>query len=135
MRQRQELSRCYREKWCQVLETLSPQGKKQLYEDCPTSSICKKIMSEKCIKCNKMRSACMYICVIYYTYITHIGCDIEIITTVIMALSYVYCHPAYLTSMQGTSWETLGWKKHKLESRLPGEISITSDMQITPPLW
>ena len=34
----------------------------------------------------------------------------------------VYCHPAYLTSMQSTSWETLGWKKHKLESRLPGEI-------------
>ena len=39
------------------------------------------------------------------------------------------CHPAYLTYMQSTSWETLGWKKHKLESRLPGEISITSDMQ------
>ena len=47
----------------------------------------------------------------------------------------VYCHPAYLTSMQSTSWETLGWKKHKLESRLPGEISITSDMQMTPPSW
>ena len=46
----------------------------------------------------------------------------------------VYCHPAYLTSRQSTSWETLGWKKYKLESRLPGEISITSDMQITPPL-
>ena len=46
----------------------------------------------------------------------------------------VYCHPAYLTSMQSTSWETLGWKKHKLESRLLGEISITSDMQMTPPL-
>ena len=37
--------------------------------------------------------------------------------------------------MQSTSWETLGWKKHKLESRLPGEISITSDMQMTPLLW
>ena len=47
----------------------------------------------------------------------------------------VYCHSAYLTYMQNTSWETLGWMKHKLESRLPGEISITSDMQITPPLW
>ena len=35
----------------------------------------------------------------------------------------VYCHPAYLTSMQSTSWETLEWKKHKLESRLPGEIN------------
>jgi len=47
----------------------------------------------------------------------------------------VYCHPAYLTYMQSTSWETLAWKKHKLESRLLGEISITSDMQMTPPLW
>ena len=47
----------------------------------------------------------------------------------------VYCHPAYLTYMQSTSWETLGWKKHKVESRLPGEISITSDMQMAPPLW
>ena len=46
----------------------------------------------------------------------------------------VYCHPAYLTYMQSTSWETLGWMKHKLESRLPGEISITSDMQMIPPL-
>jgi len=46
----------------------------------------------------------------------------------------VYCHPAYLTYMQSTSWETLGWRKDKLESRLPGEISITSDMQLTPPL-
>ena len=36
----------------------------------------------------------------------------------------VYCHPAYLSSMQSTSWETLGWKKHKLESRLPWEIPI-----------
>ena len=47
----------------------------------------------------------------------------------------VYCHPAYLTYMQSTSRETLGWRKHKLESRLLGEISITSDMQMTPPLW
>ena len=47
----------------------------------------------------------------------------------------VYCHPAYLTSMKSTSCEMLGWMKHKLESRLPGEISITSDMQMTPPLW
>ena len=47
----------------------------------------------------------------------------------------VYCHPAYLTYMQSTSRETLGWKKHKLESRLLGEISITSDMQMTSPLW
>ena len=47
----------------------------------------------------------------------------------------VYCHPAYLTYMQSTSQETLGWRKYKLESRLLGEISITSDMQMTPPLW
>ena len=47
----------------------------------------------------------------------------------------VYCHPAYLTYMQSTSSEILGWRKHKLESRLPGEVSITSDMQMTPPLW
>ena len=47
----------------------------------------------------------------------------------------VYCHLAYLTYMQSTSWETLGWMKHKLQSRLLGEISITSDMQMTPPLW
>ena len=46
----------------------------------------------------------------------------------------VYCHPACLTYMQSTSREMLDWKKHKLESRFPGEISITSDMQMTPPL-
>ena len=47
----------------------------------------------------------------------------------------VYCHSAYSTYMQRTSWETLGWKKHKLESRLPAEISITSDKQMKAPLW
>ena len=47
----------------------------------------------------------------------------------------VYCHPAYLTYMQSTSSEMPGWMKHKLESRFPGEILITSDMQMTPPLW
>ena len=47
----------------------------------------------------------------------------------------VYCHPLYLTSMQSTSCEILGQIKHKLESRLLEEISITSDMQMTPPLW
>ena len=47
----------------------------------------------------------------------------------------VYCHPAYFTYMQSISRETLGRIKHKLETRLPGEISITSDMQMTPPLW
>ena len=47
----------------------------------------------------------------------------------------VYCHLAYLTYMQSTSCEMLGWRKHKLESRSLGEISITSDTQMTPPLW
>ena len=47
----------------------------------------------------------------------------------------VYCHPAYLTSMQSISWEMLGWMKHKLEARFIGEISITSDMQVITPLW
>ena len=44
----------------------------------------------------------------------------------------VYCHPAYLIYMQSTLYEMLGWKNHKLESRIPGEISITSDMQMIP---
>ena len=43
-----------------------------------------------------------------------------------------YCHPAYLTYMQSTSCEILGWMNHKLESRLSGEISTTSDMQMIP---
>jgi len=47
----------------------------------------------------------------------------------------VYCHPAYLTYMQSTSCETLGWKKHKLESRLLEEMSVSSGMQMTPLLW
>ena len=44
----------------------------------------------------------------------------------------VYCHPAYLTSMQCTSCEMPGWMNHKLESGLPGEISTTSDVQMIP---
>ena len=47
----------------------------------------------------------------------------------------VYCHRAYLTYMQSTSCEMLGWMKHKLESRLLEEIATTSNMQMTPPLW
>ena len=47
----------------------------------------------------------------------------------------VYCHPAYLTYIQSTSCEMPGWMKHKLESRFPGEISITSDMQMIASLW
>ena len=46
-----------------------------------------------------------------------------------------YCHSAYLTYMQSTSWKMQSWVKHKLESRLPGEIPITSDTHMTPPLW
>ena len=47
----------------------------------------------------------------------------------------VYCHRAYLTYIQSISFEMPGWMKHTLESRLLGEMSITSDMQMTPPLW
>ena len=47
----------------------------------------------------------------------------------------VYCHPAYLTDIKSTSCEMPGWMKHKLESRLPGAVSIISDIQMTPPLW
>ena len=50
------------------------------------------------------------------------------------SMSRVYIVSAYLTYMQSTSWEILGWMTHKLESRLPGEISITSDTQMTSPL-
>ena len=46
-----------------------------------------------------------------------------------------YCNPVYLTYKQSTSCEMAGWMKHKLESRLLREISITSYMQMTPPLW
>ena len=64
--------------------------------------------------------------------------DMELQTGSKLEKEYVkalYCHPAYLTSVQSTSCEMLGWMKHKLESRLLGEISITSDMQMAPPLW
>ena len=64
--------------------------------------------------------------------------DIEQCTASKLGKEYVkavYCHPAYLMYMQSTSCEMLGWMKHRLESRLPGEILITSDMQMTPPLW
>ena len=47
----------------------------------------------------------------------------------------LYCQPAYLIYMQSTSCKMPDWMKHKLESRLLGEISISSDMQMTPPLW
>ena len=47
----------------------------------------------------------------------------------------VYCHPAFLTYMEDASCKMPGWIKHKMESKLPGEISITSDTQMTPPLW
>ena len=47
----------------------------------------------------------------------------------------VHDHPAYLTYMQSTKCEVWGWTKQKLELRLPGETSITSDVQVTPPLW
>ena len=65
-----------------------------------------------------------------------LGLDMEQQTGTKLGKEYikvVYCYPAYLTYMQSISHETPGWMKHKLESRLPGEMSITSDK--TPPLW
>ena len=64
--------------------------------------------------------------------------DMEQWTGFILGKEYikaVYCHSAFLTSMQSTSCEMPGWMKHNLELRLLGEMSITSDMQITPLLW
>ena len=64
--------------------------------------------------------------------------DMEQQTNSISGKEYVkavYCHPAYLTYTQSTSHEISDWMKHKVESRLLGEISITSDMQMMPPLW
>ena len=48
-------------------------------------------------------------------------------------IKVVYCHTAYLTNMQSTSCEMLGWMKHKLESRFLGEISVILETQMTPP--
>ena len=61
--------------------------------------------------------------------------DMELGTDSKLGMEYVkavYCHPAYLTVMQSTSGEMPGWMKHRLESRLPGETSIISDMQMMP---
>ena len=68
----------------------------------------------------------------------HLESDMEQQTGSKLAKEYikaVYHYLAYLTYVQSTSCEMPGWMKHKLESRLPGEKSITSDMQMTPPLW
>ena len=68
----------------------------------------------------------------------HLELDMELQTGSKSGKEYlkaIYCHPAYLTYMQSTSCEMLGLMKHKLESRLLGKISITSDMQMTPLLW
>ena len=54
--------------------------------------------------------------------------------TKVCIVKAVYCHLAYLTCLQSTSCEMPDWMNHKLESRLPGEISITSDTQMTAPL-
>ena len=62
--------------------------------------------------------------------------DIEQLTGFKLGKEYnkaVYCNSVYLNYMQSKSCKMPGWMKHKLESRLPGEISITSDMQMTPP--
>ena len=68
----------------------------------------------------------------------HLELDMEEQTGSTLGKEYVkavYCHPAYLTYMQSISCEMLGWMKHKLDSRLLGEISITSDTQMIPSLW
>ena len=68
----------------------------------------------------------------------HLETDIEQRTGSHLGKEYVkavYCHPDYLTYVQCTSCEMPGWIMHKLESSLQGEISITSDMQMTPPVW
>ena len=64
--------------------------------------------------------------------------DMELQTGSKLGKEYVkaiYCHLAYLTYMQNTSCQMPDWMKHKLRSILPGEISITSYIQMTPPLW
>ena len=64
--------------------------------------------------------------------------DMEQQTDSILGKEYVkavYCHPAYLTFIQSTLCKMSGWINHKLESRLQGEISITSDVQVIPLLW
>ena len=72
------------------------------------------------LSADKVINICIYIFIYIHTY------------TMIWIFGYPpQIHPAYLTYMQSTSWEMLGWRKHKLESRLPGEISITSDRQMT----
>ena len=68
----------------------------------------------------------------------HLELDMEEQTGSKLGKEYVkavYCHPAYLTYVQNTSYEMLGWMKHKLESRLLREISVTSNMHMTPPIW
>ena len=68
----------------------------------------------------------------------HLGLDMEQQTDSKLGkecIKAVYCHPAYLTYIQNTSCKMLDWMNHKLESRFLGEVSITSDMQMTPPLW
>ena len=68
----------------------------------------------------------------------HLEMDMDQQTSSKLGKEYVkavYCHPACLAYMESISWKILGWMKHKLKSRLLGEISITSDMQMTPPLW
>ena len=87
-------------------------------------------------ECQTTWSACWEICMQVKK--QQLELDMELQTDSKWGKKYVkavYCHPAYLTYMQSISWEMLGWRKHKLESRLLGEISIISDILMTPPLW
>ena len=75
-----------------------------------------------------------YIYIYIYIYIhTHIYTDSSNLEK--ECIKVVYCHPTYFTYMQSTSGKMPSWMNHKLESRLPGEISIASHTQVTPPLW
>ena len=100
--------------------------------DCVDHNKLRKILQEMGIPDRLTWKTCMQV------YKQQLELDMEQQTGLKLGKEYikaVYCHPVYLTYIQSTSWETLGCRKHKLEPRLPGEISITSDMQTTPPLW
>ena len=70
-----------------------------------------------------------FVTLLIYTYLMYLH------IIYIKYIKAVICHLAYLTYMQSTSCEMLSWMKHKLESRLPGEIPVTSGMRMTLPLW
>ena len=87
-----------------------------------------------------LRSTCKFTCLLWNLYAVQEAIERDMIQQAGSKLGKecvkaVYCLPVYLTSMQSISYKMPGWMNHKLESRLPGEISITSDMKMTPPIW